>query len=312
MKFIYFGTGQYSSKVLEVLYKGGLIPQLVVTQPDRIKGRGLKLLPSPVAIFAQENNLTTIKPESLKDPAALEKLRSFASDLFIVADYGNILTSEVLKIPKLFSLGVHPSLLPKYRGATPLESVLLDGNKETAVTIFKIAQRVDSGEILKQKVIPINDKENIITLSEKLAVSGGELLIEGLKAINDGKYNFIPQDDTQATFTKKLTKADGAIIWSKDALTIYNFVKATLVWPTAFTYYKTTRLTLLEVEVVNREISAKPGEIIDIDNSGIVVATAKAAIRILKLKPEGKNAMPAQAFVCGYRVNIKDSLNEGK
>lgn len=308
MKVVYFGSSQFSKIILEGLVHKGFIPVLIVSKPDRPKGRGLNLFPTEVSLFAEKEKISLIKPVSLKNKVVEEELRKTEADFFIVADYGKIIPLSVLSIPKIFSLAVHPSLLPRYRGPAPIEYAIINGEKETGLTIFVMNERVDSGDvILKEKVI-IEDRDDFFTLREKLALKGVSLLVEAINKIVKGDYKLSPQDEAEAILTSKLKKEDGKISWRSSAMSIRNLIRATLGWPSAYTHYNDLAIKVLRAEVIAEESSALPGTIVKIDKEGIQVATSKGILKILKLKPQGKKEMDAWSFVCGHRVKVGEKF----
>lgn len=308
MRFIYFGSSYFSRFVLETIYSKNFVPSLIVSQPDRPKGRGLKLVPTPISLFALSKNIQLIKPGTLKDSELINQLKAENPDFIIVADYGKILPLSLLSVPKIFPLAVHPSLLPRYRGPAPINWALINGDKETGVTIFKINEKIDEGEIILQKKILIENHDNAITLLEKLACEGGDLLAETIKKINANQYKLMPQTGKDCSYDPKLKKTDGKINWQLDAVKINNLIRGTLGWPSAYAYFNGKILKLLEADVSNQETTFTPGTIIDINNDNIGVATAGGILKIKKLKPEGKNEMSAAAFTCGHKIKVGDKL----
>jgi len=302
MKFVYFGSSRFSQAILEELYSGGYIPVLIVSKPDKPKGRGLKLLPTEVSQFAEDKKILLIKPVSLKDNEVKNILSREKADFFIVADYGEIIPENFLAIPKIFSLCVHPSLLPRYRGAAPIEKALLNDEKKSGVTIFKINRKVDAGDIILQKTLVVNYEDDFFSLSQKLAKHGASLLIETINKIKAKDYLLIPQDESLATLASKFKKEDGRISWNKKAQDIRNLIRATIGWPSAYTYYQGSMIKILGADIIDKQETLAPGTIIDIDKGGIQVATGKGVLRISKLKPQGKGEMDAWSFVCGHRV----------
>ena len=302
MKFVYFGSSRFSQTTLEELYSRGYIPALIVSKPDRPKGRGLKLLPTEVSQFAEDKKIHLIKPVSLKDNVVKDILGREKADFFIVADYGEIIPEDFLAIPKIFSLCVHPSLLPRYRGAAPIEKTLLNDEKKSGVTIFKINRKVDAGDVILQKTLTVNYEDDFFSLSQRLAKEGASLLIKTINKIKAKDYLLIPQDESLATLTSKLKKEDGRISWNKKAQDIRNLIRATIGWPSAYTYYQGSIIKILGADIIDKEGTLAPGTIIDIDKGGIYVATGKGVLRISKLKPQDKGEMDAWSFVCGHRV----------
>ena len=306
--FIYFGSSHFSCTTLKTLFEEGLIPSLVVSQPDRPRGRGLKVFPTEVSAFSSANGIPLIKPVSLKYEKSYEKIKGSGAQFLVVADYGKILPSKILKIPSIFPLGIHPALLPRYRGAAPIDRTLMTAEKETGVTIFKINEEVDAGDIILQEKLTILESDNIFTLMEKLARKGALLLIEALEKIKRNDYTLRPQDKSLVSFAPKLKKKDGQIVWDKDAVMIWNLIRATLGWPSAYTHYQGKLIKILEAEALDEETDQAPSTIIKADKEGICVATAKGVLKIKKLKPEGKSQMDANSFVCGYRIEPGDKF----
>ena len=310
IKYVYFGSSHFSCTVLETLYAQGLSPSLVVTQPDKPRGRGLTVLPTEVSEFSTKRNISMIKPDSLENEEVLNKLRNEQADFFVVADYGKILPNEILSIPKVFAVCVHPSLLPFYRGAAPIDRTLMDGKEITGVTIFKINERVDAGDILMQKEVKIAASDDIFSLMPKLAQAGAKMLIQELQKVLRNEHSFNIQDESRATYAPKLRKEDGLINWDLSALQIRNIVRATLGWPSAYTYYKGKMVKILEVKAIDEGIDSKPATVVKVDKEGIYVACGQGLLKISKVKPEGKNAIDANAFVCGYRLKVGDVFSK--
>jgi len=308
MKFIYFGSSHFSYIVLAELYEKGFVPALIVSQPDKPKGRGLKITATEVSRFAKDKKIPLITPESLKEKTVEARLTKENADFFIVADYGKIIPAALLTIPTIFPLCVHPSLLPLYRGSAPIEYALLEGEDQTGVTIFKINERVDAGEVILQKNIIIDACDDFFTLRKKLAVSGSALLIEALKKIENNEYNLTPQNESEVLLTRKLKKEDGRIIWNSPAQQIRNLIRATLDWPSAYTYYGELMVKILDAEVADEQSQDLAGAIVKIDKKGIYVATGEGVLKIKRLKPQGKNEMDAWSFVCGHRLSVGDKF----
>ncbi|MCQ9204905.1 MAG: methionyl-tRNA formyltransferase [Omnitrophica bacterium] len=308
MKFIYFGSSKFSKEILAGLWTSKLIPSLILTKPDKPKGRGLKFASTEVSLFAQSKHIPCIKPQSLKEYSLDNSLDREQADFFIVADYGKIIPESILSLPKIFAICVHPSFLPFYRGSTPIEQAIISGERQTGVTIFKINEKIDAGDIIIQKTISIEDDDNFFSLRYKLAQEGVQLLIEAIAKVKDNSYTLTPQDVNKATLTYKLKKTDGRIIWDNDAVKIHNFIRATLDWPTAYTYYNNLMLKVLATDVAEGMNPDSPGTVVDIDREGIYVATSKNTLKIKKLKPQGKKEMDAFSFVCGHRIKAGDKF----
>lgn len=309
MRLIYFGSSHFSKEVLEGLTKKNILPLAVVTTPDKPRGRGLKVTPTPVKEFAQSKSIPVFTPLSLKDKELISRLKELDADFFLVVSYGKIITEELIALPKL-PLGLHPSLLPRYRGPAPIQWVLLKGEKETGVTVFRITEKVDGGPILLQKKIVIDEEDDFISLSKKLIGLSVEVMVEVVEMVKTGNYAFFPQDEKIASYAPKLKKEDGRINWQLEAEKIKNLVRATKSWPSAYTFYRKKLIKVTEVEVVNKETKASPSRIVSLDNKGIDVATKKFILRIKRLKPQSRKEMDARSFICGYRVKVGDKFND--
>ena len=312
MRFIYFGSSQFSKVVLEELFLKGCKPALVVSKPDKPKGRGLRLSPTEVSEFAKNKKIPFIKPSSLKIGEVKGILSKEKADFFVVADYGEIIPKDLLVLPSKFALCIHPSLLPRYRGASPIEKALINGDKISGLTIFRMNERVDAGDIILQKTITVSYDDDFFSLSERLAKVGALLVIETIKNIKNKDYSLKPQDEKLATLTSKLKKEDGKILWKSSAKNIRNLIRATLGWPSACTFYKDVMIKILAADVITQEASNPPGVIIDIDKQGICVATGKGVLKIKRLKPQGKSEMDAWSFVCGYQLKSNQSCFSNK
>ncbi|MDD5195914.1 MAG: methionyl-tRNA formyltransferase [Candidatus Omnitrophica bacterium] len=306
MKFIYFGSSGFSFTIINGLYTKGFIPELIVSQPDKPQGRGLRIYPTKVSAFAHTHNLPLIKPSSLNDKAIMEAISRKNPDIFIVADYGKILNSKLLAIPKIMTLGVHPSLLPLYRGAAPINWALINGEAHTGVDIFKMNEKLDSGEVITERRLPILINDDSVSLEDRLAQESTIALIETLKKIESNDYHLIPQDETRATFAPKLKKDDGKINWGLSATQVYNLIRGTFPWPGAYATLSGTPIKILKAKIIEQQGLLAPSTITAIDKEGITIACANGAIKLTRVKPQGKKEMDAYAFVLGHKVHIGD------
>jgi methionyl-tRNA formyltransferase len=310
MKFIYFGSSHFSCTVLSDLYERKLIPSLIVSQPDRPQGRGLKLIPMEISIFAASHALPLIKPASLKNNEVIEEIKKQTPDLFIVADYGKILKPDLLKIPTIMPLAVHPSLLPRYRGAAPVNWALINGETDTGVTIFKMNEKLDNGEILATHALAITENDTNVSLLTRCAHEGACLLMETIEKIKRNVYTLTPQEDARATYAPKLKKADGIVTWNSSAAAIQNLIRGTVGWPSAYTTFKKTLIQIISAKVLTQETLLAPSTIIAIHKEGITVATGKGSILITRVKPQGKKEMDAYAFVLGHSMRVGEKFIE--
>ncbi|MFH1825910.1 MAG: methionyl-tRNA formyltransferase [bacterium] len=306
MRIIFMGTPQPAADVLQELLKTKHEISLVVTRPDRPKGRGQKLSFSPVKEIALENNLPLEQPENIRDGEMVRLIDGKRPDVIVVVAYGKILPKEILEIPRFGCLNLHASLLPKYRGAAPIQWALLNGEKTTGITVMKIDETLDTGDILLQERIGITDDDNSITLSKKLFKTGAVMLVEVLEQIEKGRASYTKQDDAEKSYAPLLTKKSGEIDWRKSAEEIYNRIRALVSWPVANTYFKQKQLRIFQSTVDGRRAAAKkalPGEVIEIiKNQGFVVATGRGGLVVQEVQAEGKKRMAAHNFVLGHDV----------
>jgi methionyl-tRNA formyltransferase len=303
MKIIFMGTAELSCASLEKLARDPRFQiAAVVTQPDKPKGREMKLQFSPVKILAQKLNLKILQPTKARDEQFVSELSGLNPDLIVVAAYGQILPQSILDLPKFGCVNVHTSLLPKYRGASPIQSAILNGETETGVTIMKMDAGLDTGEIISQARTPILPADNSQTLHDRLAQLGANLLVETIPDFIAGKIEAQPQNDSKATHTAKIKKEDGRIDWNEPAEKIWNRLRAFTPWPGAFTFLKTeTKPQLLKIwKAEISEKSGGAGDVLSAGKNGITVACGKNALRILELQREGGRRLDAQEFLSGF------------
>jgi methionyl-tRNA formyltransferase len=276
----------------------------VVTQPDKPKGRDLKLQFSPVKVLAQKLNLPILQPAKARDEKFISELRELKPDLIVVVAYGQILPQTILDSPKFGCVNVHTSLLPKYRGASPIQSAILNGETETGVTIMKMDAGLDTGEIISQQRIRILPEDNSQTLHDRLAQLGAELLVQTIPDFVAGKIH--PQPKKGATYAAKIKKEDGQIDWNEPAEKILNRLRAFTPWPGVFTLLKKEAkpelLKIWKAEVAEK--SGGAGEVLSADKNGIVVACGKNALRILELQREGGRRLTAEQFLAGHPLKV--------
>ncbi|GJL78582.1 MAG: methionyl-tRNA formyltransferase [Nitrospinaceae bacterium] len=302
MKIVFMGTPEFSLPTLKNLVSSDHQVAAVVTQPDRPKGRGRELAASPVKTFALNSGIDVLQPEKASAESFIEILRKLKPDLIIVVAYGQILRKQVLEIPGRFCMNLHSSLLPKYRGAAPINWAIINGEKETGVTTMKMDEGMDTGDILLTEKTPITDSDNAQTLHDKLSEAGGSLVLESLRRLEDNSLTPLPQDSSQASYAPKLKKEDGLIHWEKDAVSLRNLVRGLEPWPGAFTYLNSKRLRLCAVETTSGEKKDQPGEIARLTDHGIEVGSGKGRLIITELQPEGKKRMSAKSFLAGHKM----------
>ena len=311
MKIVFFGTSQFAVSVLKKLAASGNSVVAVVTQPDKKSGRSLKVAASPVKQEAMKLHLPVHQVQDIAERGFLEKLKGFGADFFVVVAYGTILTKEILDIPKFCCLNVHASLLPKYRGAAPINRALINGEEKTGVTIIRMNEKMDAGDIVLQKELKIKQADTSQTLDSKLADMGAELLIEAIESIRKGKARFVTQKEEDATFAPKLTKEDGKIDWNLSTKAIINRIRGLKPWPGTYSFLQGRMLKIISAEA-ERDMDFSqfsPGEVVAADEKkGLVIKTGDSAISICELQFEGKKRMRAELFLRGYKIEIGTKL----
>jgi len=246
LKFAFWGTPEVGSKTLEILKNSGYIPKIIITSPDKPQGRKLVVTPPPVKVWAESNNIPCLQPETI-DQDFIEKLKEEQCELFIVVAYGKILPENLINLPKLGSINIHYSLLPKFRGASPVESAILNGEKETGVTIQQISLKMDQGPIIAQEKIDISKDERTEELKERLITLGGNLLVDILPTIATGQYDKKEQDENKATYSRKIRKEDGLVDLEKESdESLYNKFRAYHIWPRTFFFKNEKRIIVTD------------------------------------------------------------------
>ncbi|RMG59738.1 MAG: methionyl-tRNA formyltransferase [Deltaproteobacteria bacterium] len=304
------GTPDFAVPSLKVLIESEEVV-LVVTNPDKPKGRGKKVLPPPVKEVALQAGIPVFQPLRLKgNEEAVREIASYRPDLIVVVAYGKILPPEVLSIPKLFCVNVHASLLPKYRGAAPIQWSLINGETRTGVTIMKMDEGMDTGPILLMREEEIRDDDDAGTLSGRLSLLGAEALREALDLLRRGELVETPQNDSEATYAPMISKEMGEIDWSQPAEKVRNLVRGLSPQPGAFTSFRGKRLKVRRaaVEEMPLDKGLPPGTVADVRKDGIVVACGDGSLLLQVLQPEGKKEMDAWAFAQGYRVSRGECL----
>jgi len=312
MNIVFFGSSEFAVPALRAISQGSHEISCVVTQPDRKKGRGMHLASTQVKTTAQELKLKLYQPQDINSGAAVKFLKGLDADLFVVVAYGQILSDEILGIPKIFSINAHASLLPKYRGAAPISWSLINGNESTGVTIIKLTRKMDSGPLILQKSLEIADDDNSYTLGGKLAELASGLLKESLQLVEADNYKLSPQAEEEASLAPKLKKADGLIDWGRPAGQINNLIRGCFCWPGAFTCYKKKLIKLYQAKVApcGTDLQARPGEVTAVSAEGVTVACAKDTLVITRLQPEGKRIMEAKDFISGHQLRPGDCLGK--
>ena len=302
-KIIFMGTPDFSTKVLEMLIAEHDVIA-VVTQPDRPVGRKKILTPPPVKKVAVEHEIPVYQPEKLNNSSELEELLSLDADIIVTAAFGQLLPESLLKAPRLGAINVHASLLPKYRGGAPIHQAIIDGEKETGITIMYMVKKLDAGNIISQKAIRIDDSDNVGTMHDKLSFLGAELLKDTLPCIIDGTNDSIPQDDTKATFASNISREDERIDWQQSAQAIHNHIRGLSPWPVAYTTMDDKNLKLFDAHIVTDK-KGKPGVIIETTKKELIIGTgSNDAIALTEIQFAGKKRMQ----VVNYLSGVQDTL----
>lgn len=304
MKIIFMGTPDFATSSLKALSEAGHEIQLVITQPDKPKGRGHKMAPPPVKECAIEYGYDVYQPESLKDDESYSYLKSFDADLFIVVAYGQILSERVLNLPKLGCVNVHASLLPKYRGAAPIQWSIINGEEVTGVTTMFMNKGLDTGDMILKREVVIEKTDTAETLHDKLAIVGAEVLLETVELFENGNVIREKQDDSLSCYAPMINKDIAKIDFSKSAAEIFNLVRGMNSYPYAITKYENKLMKIISCTVINEDYTGENGEILNVTSAGILVKCGKNAILISEIQMEGKKKMPVSEYIKGNSINI--------
>lgn len=309
MNVLFFGTAEFGVPVLQALFASVHSPVGAVANPDRPSGRGLKLTPPPVKLEALRMGIPVFQPECLDD-AFFEKMQEISPDIALVAAYGKLLKKRFIDLPASGFINVHPSLLPLYRGPSPVHQPLLRGDSETGVTIIQLTEEMDAGPVILQETVSISDNDNAGSLHNRLAELGGILAVRALDLIEKGKAEFIEQDHSQAVYCEKITKEDALINWDRPADEIIRLVRGMTPYPGAYTFSGKdgTRIKVNEAEKESSDTSGmKPGTVVNAsDKKGVSVAAKDGTVHIVRLAPAGGRRMTSREFVMGASIEKGD------
>ncbi len=311
MKVVFMGSPVFGPVFLKALILNKYHIEAVYTQPDRKTGRGQRLTPCPVKQFALDEELPVMQPESFKDSAEVEHLAGLKPDIIVVAAYGQILPDPVLQIPPYKCINIHPSLLPKYRGPSPVAAAILNGDSQTGVTIMLIEKKVDSGPVIAQVTEYINDDDNTGSLTERLAEVGAKLLVDTLPEWISGKICPIRQDESKATYTRMERKEDGELDWNLTAVWLWRKVRACNPWPGSYTKWMGRRINIMETIPLPADAEGVPGQVVELPRGSatrVAVRTGDGLLGLVRIQPEGKREMAAAEFVVGHRNFIGSIL----
>lgn len=307
MRIAFLGTADFAVPCLQKLHQRGHEIVGVVTQPDRPRGRGKQLAPPPVKIAAVELGLEIFQPERIKEEDSIDKISSWKPDCLVVVAYGQLLPKELLAIPPMGCVNVHASLLPKYRGGAPIHRAIIDGQKETGVTIMLVNEELDAGDIILQKGREITSNMTVGELHDKLSADGAELLLEALQLMGEGKANMLPQKEAEATYAPLLTREDEKIQWKEKAAHIVNLIRGMDPWPGAYTTLEGKNLKIWrgKISPLVEGSQPKPGTLVEISSEGyVVVAGDGQGVLITQLQLQGKRRMSAEDFHRGNPLEV--------
>lgn len=307
MKVVYMGTPDFAVGPLEAIIKAGHDVTAVVTQPDKPKGRGKEMAMSPVKECALQYNIPVLTPVKIKEAEAVDELKQYPADIFVVAAFGQILSEEILNMPKFGCINIHASLLPKYRGAAPIQWSIIDGEEETGITIMQMDKGLDTGDILFQKRVAITAEETGESLFDKLALTGAEFVVEALERIEKGDVHPIKQDDEKSSYAKMLTKSVGKIDWSQSAIVIERLIRGLNSWPSAYTTYKGKQLKIWSATVEPHE-AGEPGTVAKVSKDAVYICTGEGALALKEIQLEGKKRMTTKEFLLGRSFTEGEKL----
>lgn len=304
IRIVYMGTPDFAVEPLEAIIKAGYEVAAVVTQPDKQKGRGKEVKMTPVKECALRHGIPVFQPVKIKEPEAVAELEKYQADLFVVAAFGQLLSEEILNMPEYGCINIHASLLPAYRGAAPIQWAVLNGEKESGVTIMQMDKGLDTGDMLLKRSVELSPKETGDSLHDKLMRLGAELIVEALPKLEKGELVPEKQKDELSSYAKKLTKAMGQIDWSKDAVSLERWIRGLNSWPSAYTFFGGKTLKIWEAQVTeeNGAQKAEPGQVISVSREGFTVACGQGELQILSLQLEGKKRVSTREFLLGYQI----------
>ncbi|MBI2194535.1 MAG: methionyl-tRNA formyltransferase [Planctomycetes bacterium] len=313
LQVAFLGTPEFAVPSLEAIRRAGHEVVLTVTQPDRPRGRGKRVAETAVKVAAACAGIPVYQPEVVGSPESLARLRSLYPDVLAVVAYGQKLPRALLELPRLGAFNLHASLLPRWRGAAPIAYALWKGDAETGLTIFRMAEKMDAGDIGLQRRVPLGPEETAGELHDRLARLGGELFVEFLDQLSAGRIVFTPQDEARVTFAPSLKKSQGLVDWSQSAAAIHRFVRAMTPWPGATCCRRlpsgaAEALILVKVLPVDGPAQAGPGTVVEIARTHFTIAAGEGRVRVLRLLPSGKRAMDAAEFLRGHLLSPGEIL----
>lgn len=310
VRIVFFGTPELAVPTLAMLHHHHEVVALVC-QPDKPQGRSSKRIPPPTKAWALDHDVPVQQPVKLNDGAFESWLRDRRPELCVLVAYGRILKEPILEVPPHGFLNLHPSLLPRYRGPSPIQSAVMDGEDKTGLTIMRLTMEVDAGDILLQEEVDIMPDDTTASLMQRLGPLGGNLMLRAVGMIEDGNATFTPQDARYATFTHTMEKRDGAIAWRWTAQRIHNLVRAAIPWPVAYCRFHGETMRVLKTRVLEDPTTLAPGTIADVNRSALTIATGDGCVEILELQMPGKRAMAVADFLRGHSIAAGDRIEDG-
>lgn len=301
MRIVFMGTPDFAVPTLEALIAGHEVAA-VVTQPDKPKGRGKAMAFPPVKEKALEHHIPVYQPVKVREEGFLAELKKINPDVIVVVAFGQILPESILTLPKYGCINVHASLLPKYRGAAPIQWAVINGEKETGITTMYMAKGLDTGDMIDKTVIEVAPKETGESLHDKLSAAGGELILKTLASLEEGTVKRIPQDDAQSSYAGMLTKGLGEIDWKKDAASIERLIRGLNSWPSAYTFWNGKTLKIWDADVVESNVDVPAGTVTAVEKNHILVQTGEGQLKLNEVQLQGKKRMTVQAFLLGNMV----------
>jgi len=308
MRVIFMGTPEFAVPSLDALHAAGFEIPLVVTRPDKPAGRGKHMQAPAVKLRAAALGLPVFQPPTLKKPEPQARLRAVGADAIAVVAFGAILPVELLEMTRLGAINVHASLLPKYRGSSPINWAIVNGEVESGVTTMYMAEGLDTGDILLQAAVPLDPRETAATLHDKLAELGGPLLVETLERLAAGTLTPAPQDEAASSYIPKLTREDGLLDWSLPAVALDRRIRGFTPWPGAFTFLDGKRLNVRAAHPVDAAPTQAPGHVEAMTHDAVLVATTAGCLALTEVQREGKRPVAVAAFLAGHRVTVGERL----
>ena len=312
MRVVFMGTPDFAVPTLQTLLEHHEV-LAVVTQPDKRKGRGKAMQFTPVKEKALEYNIPVYQPVKVRnDEEFLATMKELNPDIIVVTAFGQILPESILNLPKYGCINVHASLLPKYRGAGPIQWAVINGEKESGVTIMYMEKGLDTGDMLEKVVVPLDPKETGESLHDKLSVAGNDILLKAMKAIEDGTAVREKQDDSMSTYAPMFDKAMGEIDWTKDAKELERLIRGLYPWPSAYTHFGTKVMKVFSADVVERQTKEVAGTIVEVTKDSIVVQAGNNCLALKEVQLEGKKRMEVKAFLLGYAIKAGEQFKKEK